>query len=88
VSNAAIRKQTAVGEEYMEQARALVAERLGATKSLLTEAECARVLGLARMTIYRQRELGNLAYFRFGKRVKYGLYHIADFLRSQENRAR
>lgn len=84
----AVKRQTTVGEDYLEQARALVAERLGATKSLLSEAELSKVLGLARMTVYRQRELGKLSYFRFGKRIKYGIQHIADFLRAQENRAR
>lgn len=88
MSDRAVKKQASVGDEYVEQARALVAERLGQAKSLLSEAECARVLGLARMTVYRQRELGKLSHFRFGKRVMYGLRHIGAYLEAQENRAR
>jgi hypothetical protein len=87
VSTTAKKQAATVAQEYIEQARGLIAERLGEAKSLLSEAECARVLGLCRMTIYRQRELGKLSHFRFGKRVKYGLAHIAAFLQTQETRA-
>jgi hypothetical protein len=89
VSKAAIRKSSAqVGDDYVELARTLVVERLGKSQFLLTENELSKVLGLARMTIYRQREAGKLSHFRVGKRIMYSVIHLGAFLQAHEERAR
>ena len=55
-------------------------------KATLSEREFCEAVGISRVTAWRLREAGQLAYCRVGSRIKYLPRHVEEFLESCEQR--
>ena len=55
---------------------------------MLTEKEFCLRVNISRVTAWRLRASGKLAFFRIGSRVRYSPQHVAEFLGACERRAR
>ena len=65
--------------ENLEASKDLIPPRI--TEPLLSEAEAAAFLGISKMTLLRNRNAGNLGFFRVGFRVLYSKEkHLIPFL--------
>jgi helix-turn-helix protein len=52
----------------------------------LSEPSAAKVLGVSQMSLRRERNRGNISYYRVGRRVLYTPGQIADYLASVERK--
>jgi excisionase family DNA binding protein len=53
----------------------------------LSEREAADRLGVSRLTLWRARQRGEIAFLRIGRRVLYSDLHIREFERRHERAA-
>lgn len=53
----------------------------------LSEREAASRLGVSRLTLWRARQRGEIAFLRIGRRVLYSESHIKDFEQRHERAA-
>jgi len=52
----------------------------------LSEPSAAKVLGISQMSLRRERNRGNISYYKVGRRVLYTPGQIADYLSSVERK--
>jgi excisionase family DNA binding protein len=53
-------------------------------KKNLSEREAAERLGISRLTLWRARQRGEIAFLRIGRRVLYSESHLNDFEQRDE----
>ena len=58
-------------------------ETVDVEKSLLTEDELCRILGISRITAWRMRKSGRLPYTKLDKGIRYTHAQVRDFLRAR-----
>lgn len=56
----------------------------GTTLTTLSEEDMIERLGISRVTAWRLRRDGKLAYYRVGRSIRYGEQHLAEYLASCE----